>query len=447
MNIVISGAGAVGLYLAKMLVENDHNVTLIDKNEERLRIASAHLDILTYCGSSSLISVQKEANIPDCDLLIAVTNEQDANFLTCILGKKSGAKTTIARINNLEYLEKSEQEMYQSFGVDTMIFPELIAANEIVALIRQSAATEIVSFCNDKLILMQLRIEEDAEVKGKTLREIIEKDPTIDYRAVAIQRNNKTIMPSGKDVFIPGDEVFVVTKKEKIDKLLKISGSKNFHIRNIMLIGASEVGILAARELEQDYHVKLIEKRADICQKLAGELKHTLIINADGHELNTLKDEGLEEMDAFISVTENTEANIFFCLLAKRNGAKKTIALIEDTEFIEISHDIGVDTIINKKLIAASHIHRYTLEAEVVASKCLNSVEADVFEFIVKKGSRITSKKVSELNFPENAILGGYIRNGESYIVKGDTQLQEGDHVVVFSVPSVIHKVEQFFSI
>lgn len=446
MNVVISGAGAVGMYLAKMLVENDHNVTLLDKDEERLRIASSHLDILTYCGSSSLISILETANVPHCDLLIAVTSDQDVNFLTCILGKKLGAKTTIARINNPVYLEESEMKVYQSFGVDTMIFPELIAANEITDLIRQSAATEIVTFCNEKLILLQLKIGEGAEVAGKTLREVIEKDPTIDYRAVAILRNNKTIMPKGNDVFYAGDQVYVITKKERIGKLLKISGAKNIAIRNIMLIGASEVGKLAARELEKDYYVKLVEKREDVCRQLSNELNNTLIINADGHELETLKEEGLEQMDAFISVTENSEANIFFCLLAKRHGAKKTIALIDDIEFIEISQNIGIDTIINKKLIAASHIHRYSLDVEVVTSKCLNGVEADVFEFIVNKDAKITKKKVSDLNFPDNAILGGYIRDNESFIVKGDTIFKEGDHVVVFSVPSAIHKVEQFFT-
>jgi len=445
MNIVIAGAGAVGMYLSKMLVENNHNVTLIDKNEERLRIASSHLDLMTICGSSSLLSVLEQADAENADLIIAVTSDQDANFLTCILGKKLGIKTTIARINSQEYLIETETEVYRSLGVDTMIFPEMIAATEICEIIKQNAATETFSFCNEKLVLLQLKIEENAEVKGKTLKEIIMQDPSLDYRAVSILREGRTLMPTGEDIFLPNDEVYVITKREKIDKLLRISGSKNIAIKNIMIIGASEVGIIAAKELEKDYNVKLIEKNKDLCFELAGILKNTLIINADGHETNTLEDEGLSKMDAFISVTENTEANIFFCLIAKKRGAKKTIALIEDIEFIELSHNIGVDTNINKKLIAASNIHRYTLEAEISASKCLNGVEADVFEFVVKKGARITTKKVSELNFPKNAILGGYIRDDESFIVTGNTHFKEGDHIVVFSVPNVIHQVEQFF--
>ncbi|MBT3301206.1 MAG: Trk system potassium transporter TrkA [Bacteroidetes bacterium] len=445
MNVVIAGAGAVGIYLAKMLVDNDHNVTIIDKDKERLRIAESHIDLMTVKGSSSLISILDQAEVNKADLLIAVTSDYDVNFLTCILGKKLGAKTTIARIDDAEYLIPSEQEVYRNIGVDTMIYPERIAALEIVALLKQTGATETFDFSQGKLSLLQLRIDENALVLHKTLHEIIEQEKSLDFRAVAIKRGAQTIMPTGTDVFLPGDQVYVITKKEKIHRLMEISGVKPFSISNIMIVGGTKIGKRTAIELEDRFNIKLIDKTMEVCEELASELKNTLVINADGTDIEMLKDEGLSRMDAFIAVTDNTELNIFSCLLAKRNGVKRTIALIEDIEFIELSQNIGVDTIINKKLIAASYIHQFTLDAEITSSKCLNGVEADVFELIAKPNSRITKKKIKNLHFPKGVIIGGLVRENESFIVTGDTQVEVDDHVVVFALPALINQIERFF--
>jgi trk system potassium uptake protein TrkA len=446
MNVVIAGAGAVGIYLAKMLVDNDHNVTIIDKDKERLRISESHIDLLTVNGSSSLISVLEQAEVNRCDLLIAVTSDYDVNFLTCILGKKLGAKTTIARIDDAEYLIPSEQQVYQNIGVDTMIYPERIAALEIVDLLQQTGATETFDFSQGKLSLLQLRIEPEAPVLNKTLHEISEHENALDYRAVAIKRGKDTIMPTGADQFLPGDQVYVITKKEKIKRLLEISGVKPFTISNIMIVGGTKIGKRTALELEDRFNIKLIDKTMEVCEELAARLKNTLVINADGSDIEMLKDEGIDKMDAFIAVTDNTEVNIFSCLLAKKNGVKKTIALVEDIEFIELSQNIGVDTIINKKLIAASYIHQFTLNAEVSASKCLNGVEADVFEFIAKPKSKITKKQIKDLHLPKGMIVGGIIRNSESHIVTGITRVEPLDHVVVFSHPALIHEIERYFN-
>ncbi|MBC8343749.1 MAG: Trk system potassium transporter TrkA [Bacteroidetes bacterium] len=445
MNVVIAGAGAVGMYLAKMLVDNAHNVTLIDKDKERLRIAESHIDLMTVHGSSSLISILKLAEVNKSDLLIAVTSDHDVNFISCILGKKLGARTTIARIDDAEYLIPSEQEVYKNIGVDTMIYPERIAALEIVELLKQTGATETFDFSQGKLSLLQLRIDEKAQVLNKTLQEISKSEKSLDYRAVAIKRGNETIMPTGADEFLPNDQVYVITKKEKIERLLAICGVKPFSISNIMILGGTKIGKRTAIELEDRFNIKLIDKKMEVCEELASVLKNTLVINADGTDIEILRDEGLETMDAFIAVSDNTEVNIFSCLLAKKNGVKKTIALVEDIEFIELSQNIGVDTIINKKLIAASYIHQFTLDAEVTSSKCLNGVEADVYEFIVKEGSKITEKKVQNLHFPKGVIIGGLVREDESNIVTGNTQIEVGDHVVVFAIPALIHKVERYF--
>jgi len=445
MFIVIAGVGAVGMYLAKMLVDNKHNVTIIDKDIERLRIAESQIDLLTINGSSSLISVLEQANVGDADLLIAVTSDHDVNFITCILGKKLGAKMTIARIRDYEYLYPEEQAVYKSIGVDNMIYPERIAALEIAELLKVTAAAEAFSFSNDKLTLLFLKVDNSAAIIGKTLTEISMNEPTLDFRAVAIKRGNHTIIPTGKERICENDQIYIITKREKINRIFELSGNVFTNIKDIMIIGGSKVGKRTALELEGHFNIKLIERDKTICNELSALLEKTLIINADGHDLKVLEEEGIKRMDAFISVTNNTEVNIFLCLLAKKYGIKKTIALVDDLELIEVSQNIGIDTIINKKLIAASYIYRYTLDAEVVVAKSLVGVEADVFEFIVQEDSRVANKILKDLKFPEGAIIGGLVRKKKSEIATGNTVIIPGDHVIVFSEPKVVPEIQKFF--
>ncbi len=446
MNIVIAGDGEVGFHLAKLLTDENHDITVVDPHTELLKLIESHTDLMTIAGDSTCISVLERANIKRADLLISVVHNEHINLMTCIIGKKLGAKRTIARVANTEYLLPNTMELFKSLGVDHMVCPELLAAEEVVSLLEQSAATETFRFSNGKLILFLIKLDEQAKVVGKTLDQIASEFPNLNFRAVAIHRNSKTIIPRGNDEFKANDLAYVVSKPDGIKTLMELGGKKPFEIHNVMIVGGGRIGRKTSVALANKYDIKLVELDKERCMLLTDELPDSLIINGDARDIELLRDEGIENMDAFIAVTDNSETNILTCLHARQFGVKKTIALVENIDYIDISQNIGIDTIINKKLITASYIARFTMGSSVASSKVLHGIDAEVFEFIVKPDSPITKKPIRKLKFPDGAIIGGIIRGDESYIAIGNFNIKPGDKVVVFSLPSAIHKVDRFFN-
>ncbi len=445
MNIVIAGDGEVGLHLAESLVNSNHNITIVDPHEDLLKMIESHADLMTINGDSTSISVLQKANVKKADLLISVVHDEHINLMSCILAKKLGAKKVIARVNTMENLSLQNRQIYQELGIDALISPEDIAAQEIISLLRQTAATEVFDFSDGKLQLFMIKLETSAPVVNKTLNQIASDYKNLNFRAVAIHRNRTTFIPRGEDVFLENDLAYVITKPEAIEHLLELGGKVEHDIHNVMIIGGGRVGRITAKRLEKDMNIKLLEKDKDRCMVLTDYLEDTLIVNGDARNIQLLEDEDIRSMDAFIAVTNNTETNILTCLHAKMNGVKKTIALVENIDYIDISQNIGIDTIINKKLIAASYMVRYTMGAEVLNLKCLSGIEADAMEMIARPGSAITKKPLSKLNMPEGMIVGGVIREDRAYIATGDFQVQDNDKVVAFVLPFAVHKVEKLF--
>lgn len=445
MDIVIAGDGEVGFYLAKLLSSEKHNITIVDPHTDLLKLVDANTDLMTITGDSTSTSVLERANIKKADLLISVVHNEQINIVTCILGKKLGAKRTIARINNSEYLTDKNKEMFISMGIDSLVFPERIAAKEIVNLLKQSAVTEIFEFTEERLSLFLIRLDEKSQVINKSLNQIVTEFPNLQFRAVAIHRNSETIIPKGDDVFMLNDLAYVITKPDGVEQLLKLGGKIKVEIKNLMIVGGGRIGRKTAERLQKDLNIKLIEIDKDKCFSLADNLKDTLVINGDARNIELLEEEGIREMDAFVSVTNDSETNIFTCLLAKKFGVKKIIPLIETIEYIDIAQNIGVETFINKKLITASYIVRFTMQAEVSSIKCLHGIDAEVMEFVAQSNSPVTKKKIKELKMPKGAIIGGVIRGNHTFIAVGDSQIQVNDKVVVFALPEAIHKVEHLF--
>lgn len=446
MNIIIAGDGEVGFHLAKMLSGENHNITVVDPHQELLKMIETHTDLMTITGDSTSISVLEQANVRRADLLISVVHDEKVNIITCILGKKLGAKRTIARINNTEYLTAENRELMRSLGIESMVCPERIASKELVKLLNQTAATEIFDFSEGRLSLFLIKLDEKALVLNQSLNQIAAEHPKLNFRAVAIHRNNKTIIPKGSDVFKMGDLAYVITRPDGIDALLKLGGKQKQEIRNVMIVGGGRIGRKTARRIERDMNVKLIEKDKERCLSLIDQLEHTLIINADARDIELLEDEGIRNMDAFIAVTNDSETNILTCLLAQRFGVKRVIPLIENIDYIDISQSIGIDTIINKKLITASYIVRFTMDAEVTSIKCLSGIDAEVLEFVVKSGSYVTKRPINRIDIPKGSIIGGIVRGMQSFIAVGDFQIQEGDKVVIFALPEAISKVQDLFN-
>jgi trk system potassium uptake protein TrkA len=445
MNIVIAGDGEVGLHLAEALVNSNHNITIVDPHEDLLKMIESHTDLMTITGDSTSISVLQRANVRKADLVISVVHDEHINLMTAILAKKLGAQKVIARVNTMENLSADSWKIYQELGIDGLVSPEDIAAQEIITLLKQTAATEVFDFSDGKLQLFMIKLEQGAPVLHKTLNEIASEYKHLDFRAIAVHRNRETFIPRGEDVFEENDLSYVITKPEAINNLLRMGGKVHHDIHNVMVVGGGRVGRMTAKRLEKDMNIKLIEKDKERCIFLTDYLEDTLVVNGDARNLQLLEDEDVRSIDAFIAVTDNTETNILTCLQARAYGVKKTIALVENIDYIDISQNIGIDTIINKKLIAASYMVRYTMGAEVTSLKCLSGIDADAMELIARPGSAVTRKPIRKLNIPEGAIIGGIVRGDESFIAMGDFQIEENDKVVVFALPHAIHKIEKLF--
>ena len=446
MRIIIAGAGDVGSHLAKMLTSENHDIVLIDIVEDKLRnIGSVH-DLMTIHGSVTSISLLNDANIKKTDLFIAVTGYEAVNINSCILAKKLGAKKTIARIDNPEYLFLSCKEIFASVGIDYMIYPEMIAANEVVGLLHQAGMTEIIEFSGGKLSMYVIRLTENAPIINKTLIEATDISKPLDFRAVAINRNTETIIPKGKDKFLVNDHVYVITNQTSVDEILKYSGVDQFDIKNIMILGGSRIGKRTAKQLGRQHNVKLIEINRQKAYELSNFLEHTLVIHGDGSSVDLLVQEGLPTMDAFVAVTGNSETNVISCMLAKQMGVKKTIAEVENIDYIKLAESMGIDAIINKKLITANKIFRFTITSEMSSMRRLIGTDAEVMEFVVKPGSKITENPLKDMNFPKDAIIGGVIRGKSSFIANGNTEIKSNDKVVVFALPSAVAKMSKFFN-
>lgn len=448
MKIIIAGAGEVGFHLAKLLSYESQEITLIDTNKASLAYAENHLDIKVLKGDATSIAILKEAKVNNSDLLIAVTASETTNITVCVLAKQLGSKRTIARISNTEFITHKDEVGFTRFGIDELISPESLAASEIELLLNQSAFKDSYQFEDGALTMVSLNLSRTASFVGKSVKEAAQLFSEIHFVPIAIQRfgTQYTIIPRGDTQFKEGDTVVFITSEGGGEELCKMTGKTNEPIKDVMILGGSKIGYKTSRDLSsRNFNVKLIEKDKEVAFDLADELENVLVINGDGRNVELLDEESIEDMDAFISVTGNSETNIMSCLVAKSKGVRKTIALVENMDYFELSQSIGIDTLINKKLLAANNIFRYIRKGEVIAMTKLNNMNAELLEFRVKPTSKISNKLIKDIEFPRSAIIGGVIRNGEGLIALGGFKIEEGDYIVVCCLPRSIKQVEKLF--
>lgn len=448
MKIIIAGAGDVGFHLAKLLSYESQDTYIIDFDGDKLNYINNHLDVITKKGDATSIKLLKEIGIDSADLLIAVTDSPNTNFTISVIGKSLGAKKTIARIENPEFLNGCEVD-FQKFGLDFMISPEELAANEIKMLLHQSSFNDTVEFESGLFNVMGTTLNYKSPLVDLTVREAKEKFSSVDFITIAIKRENvaQTIIPRGDTVYQMDDQVYFSVPNYNVKDLYPIIGKKQFNIKNVMILGGSSIGEKTARNLcEEKFKVKLIEKKRDKAELLAEGLNNVLVINGDGRDLELLEEENIRETDAFIAVTGNSETNIMSCLVAKSKGVKKTVALVENMDYIDISQTIGIQSLINKKLIAASNIFKHIRKGEILELANLHNIDAEVFEFEVRPNAKVTEAPISELRIPSEAVFGGIIRDGKAIMAYGDIQIKSGDKVIVFCLPEAIATVEKFFN-
>ena len=448
MKIIIAGAGEVGFHLAKLLSYESQDITLIDTNKESLAYADSHLDIRVLKGDATSISVLWDAKVEESNLVIGVTSSETTNITLCMLAKQLGCERTIARISNTEFLDNREVLKFEELGIDELISPEELAATEIQMLLNKSAFNDTYEFEDGKLIMVGVSLPTSAPFVGKMVKEAANIFPELHFMPIALQRSGTqyTVIPRGDTIFKEGDQVYFITVKAGVDELYKLTGKKKEEIKNVMILGGSKVGYKAARDLcARKFNVKLVEKNKEKAFDLSDDLPNALVINGDGRNVELLEEESLESMDAFIAVTGNSETNIMSCLVAKSKHIKKTIALVENMDYFQLSHSIGIDTLINKKLLAANNIFKYIRKGEIVELMRINNLNAEILEFVVTPDSKVTGSAIRDLKFPRLATIGGVVRDGEGIIALGAFEIQAGDRVVVCCLPEAIPKIERLF--
>ena len=446
MKIIIGGAGAVGTHLAELLSNEKQDIILMDEDKDKLSAMDSNFDLMTVCASPTSIMALKNAGVSDADLFIAVTPEESRNMTACMIATNLGAKKTVARIDNYEYLLPKHKEFFAKLGVHSLIYPEMLAARDIVDAIKMSWIRQWWEFYGGALILIGAKMKETAQILNVPLFELGSRN--IPFHIVAIKRGTETIIPRGDDTIKLNDIVYFTTTRKYVPYIRKISGKEHYpEVRNVMIMGGSRIAVRASQYIPDSMQVKIIESDLNRCHRLTDLVDDkVMIINGDGRDLDLLTEEGLKDTDAFVALTGNSETNILACLAAKRMGVTKTVAEVENIDYISMAESLDIGTVINKKMIAASHIYQMMLDADVANVKCLTFANADVAEFKVKEGSRITQKPIKEMGLPKGITIGGLIRNGEGMLVTGNTMIKPGDHVVVFCLGMMIKKAEKFFN-
>ena len=445
MKVVIAGAGAVGTHLSKLLSREHLDCVLIDADDERLSGMSDY-DVMTYQASPTSINALKEAGVTNADLFVGVTPEESINMNACILAHALGAKKTVARIDNYEYLSPDLQPFFKDLGIDSLIYPEVLAAIDITNGLKLSWVRQRWDVHDGALVLLGIKLRESAEILNQPLRDLC--GPDDHYHVVSIKRGGDTIIPSGMDELHVNDLVYIMTTKEYIPYIRKIVGKEHYaDVKNVIIMGGGKTAVRAALAIPNYMNVKIIEKDIQRCERLNELLEQdeTMVIHGDGRDLGLLEEEGIRNTQAFVALTGNAETNILACLTAKKLGVRKTVALVENLDYVSMAESLDIGTIINKKTIAASHIFQMLLDADVDNLRSLMLVDAEVAEFTAAEGSKVTRKPVKDLGLPFGTTIGGLVRNGVGMLVNGNSQIQAGDSVMVFCHETKLKNVETFF--
>jgi trk system potassium uptake protein TrkA len=446
MKIIIAGAYAIGTHLAKLLSRNDQDTVLIDEDEERLASISGDYDLMTVHASPTSIDALKDAGIADADLFIAVTLDESTNLISCVMAKQLGAKSTVAKVDKYEYLDDKELSFFEKMGITAIINPEDLSAHEIANGLRMSWVRQRWDVLDGTLVMLGIKMRQTSEILGQPLKDLCK--PETPYHVVAIKRGDETIIPRGDDTLQLYDLVYFITTRTYIPYIRKIVGKEHYaDVKNVMVMGGGATAVRTTELIPEYMNCKIIEKSEERCVELNDlvDTGRVMVINGDGRDVQLLMEEGIKSTQAFVALTPNTETNILACLTAKRLGVRKTVAMVENLDYVNMAESLDIGTIVNKKALAASNIYQMTLDADVTNIRFLMSANADVAEFTAQQGSLVTKKKVYELKLPQGATIGGLVRNDEGQLVNGNTQIEPGDIVAVFSHGISMSKIEKFF--
>ncbi len=444
MKIVIAGAGDVGSHLAKLLTHEEQDILVIDENAERLATLDSNYNLMTLTGSPTSFRTLREARVGSCDLFIALTPSETDDIVACSIAKNLGADITVARINSYDFMEERNHELVTRMGVDKLIYPEYLAAQEIITAMRRSWVRQWFELHNGEIIVVGVKLTSRSPIAGQKIRDFAFANRN--FHVSAIKRAHEIIIPRGNDTLEAGDIAYITSTHEHVDELLGLTGKIEHKIRRAMIMGGGKIAIRLASLAGDEFDFKIIDNNPEVCRHLPEKCPDCDIIQGDARDIDLLIDEGIDQYDAFIALTGSSEANILTCLTAKELGIKKTIAEVENIQYISQAEGLNIGTIINKKLLASSSIFQLLLDADSSTSKCLALSDAEVAELEVHPGAKISGKPVKDLKLSHEMTLAGLIRNGKGMLVGGDTIILPGDHVVVFCLSGALHKVEKLFN-
>ena len=443
MKIVIAGAGEVGSHLAKLLSFENQDIVLIDSDASKLAPIDANYNLMTLVGRPTSFQTLRDAGVENCDLFIAVTPYETTNVVACTMAKQIGAERTVARIDNYEFMSDENRKYFSSMGVDSLIYPEYLAAKEIITALKRPWVRHWFELHDGEIILVGVKMRETAKLIGMQLKELAALQPS--FHISAIKRNHNTIIPRGDDYIKLDDILYFTTTRDHVDDLLDICGKKNFDVRKVMIMGGSRIAIRTADLAGDEFKIKVIDNSLEKCQRLAEMCPDCDIVHADARDMDVLREEGLDDYDAFVALTDSSETNILACIMAKEFGVAKTIAEVENIQLVSEAESLNIGTTINKKLLASSTIFQLLLDTDSSTSKCHSLTDAEVAELEVRPGSKITRGPVKDLNLSREMTIAGLVRDGVGMLVTGNTVIQPGDHVVVFCLAGALHKVEKLF--
>lgn len=429
-----------------MLSWEKQDIVLIEKDPERIKRAQEHIDARIIQGIGTEFDTLELAGVKNADLLVAVTDNDEVNLMTCIIADQYGVGKKIARVKNKQFIEEDSPLSAQKMNIDMIIHPDSVAARAVVNLLKQTAATDLVEFANGKIVTLGIQLDRKAEIIDMSIMELAAKFEQFNFRIVAIQRRERTLIPGGQDIILGGDRIYVTTTKENIDDVVRLAGKEKAKIEDVMILGGGQTGAEIATLLEKTCNVKIIESNADKSAVLAGQLHKSLVIRGDGRDLNLLAVEGIIDMDAFIAVTGDDETNIISCLMAKHLEVPRIISLINKTDYTPIIPTIGIDAYVSKQLITVDSILKFIRRGTIVSIASIPGSSAEVIEFIAGENSKATRKNVKDLSIPRGSIFGAVVRGDEFFIPVGDSRFQAGDKVVVFALPSAFKEIEKLFN-
>ena len=444
MKIVIAGAGEVGSHLAKLLSYENQDIVLVDRDASKLAAIDANYNLMTMVGSPTSFNALREAGVEDCDLFIAVTPYETTNVISCSMAKQIGAGRTVARIDNYEFMNQENKKYFATMGVDSLIYPEYLAAQEIITALKRPWVRHWFELHDGEIVLVGVKMRENAQLIGLQLKDLASIQPT--FHISAIKRRHEIIIPRGDDFIKLDDILYFTTTRNHVDDLLEICGKTNYAVRKVMIMGGSRIAIRTVDLADNDFKFTIIEKDIEVCRYLTEQCPDCDIVHADARDIDVLREEGIGDVDAFIALTDSSETNILACIMAKEFGVAKTIAEVENLQLVSEAEGLNIGTTINKKLLASSTIFQLLLDADSSTSKCHALTDAEVAEIEVRPGSKITRGAVKDLNLSRDMTIAGLVREGKGMLVTGNTHIQAGDHVVIFCLTGALHKVEKLFN-